>query len=232
MVTTATNHNGSGNKGGDVFGKVSKVLAAIAILGMFLIIGYVGFQNATKSTSTQQGGNAGANPTAVDPNVVGGRGGLTELEVQQSTIDFTDDEWTWHIWQGTERTMQFNVDVYIPSSHAALTHGADEMNAALRACSQNGTVGVLSENVNRRLHLLCVDPDTKKEYVVIIRTLKRSVDAFKNTTSELVTAFELKAGATQSNIAAYIHGEVNLTKTAILVRLGWKAGELFFSPYR
>jgi hypothetical protein len=229
MVTTATNHNSSGGRGRNVFGKI---FVAISIVLIFLVVGYVGFQNATKSTSTQQGGNAGANPTAVDPNVVGGRGGLTELEVQQSTIDFTDDEWTWHIWQGTERTMQFNVDVYIPSSHAAVTHGAEEMNSALRACSQNGTVGVLSESANRRLHLLCVDPETKKEYVVIINRLKRSIDAFKNTTSELVTAFELKAGAIQPNIAAYINGEVNMTKTAVLVRLGWKAGELFFSPYR
>ena len=228
-VASASNGNGGG-------GGFRKVFAVLCVLITVFLFGYAAVSTLIASVpATETGGNGVAvNPTSVDPNIVSGRGGLTEVEVQQNTIDFTDEEWNSWMNQGAERTAQFNVDVYIPDSHAALTHGAEEMNAALRCVQQNGTVGVLSSTHNRRLQLLCVDPETKREFVVIIEQLKRSVDAFKNTTSQLVTAFELKVEGQwlNTNIASYIHSEVNLARTSILVRLAWKAGEIFFSPYR
>ena len=186
---------------------VGKILFLIA-LAIFSAMGLVVF-----SQSLSTGAPPALNPTAVSP---------------LNTRDFEDAEWT--VWM--DGVTQYNVDVYIPSSHAALSHSAEEMNAALRACNEHGTVSVISDNYTRRLNLLCRDPETGREFVVIINKIKKSVDSFKNATSELITAFELKAGSVQPNIAAYIQGEVNIAKTGILVRLAFKAGELFFSPYK
>lgn len=141
------------------------------------------------------------------------------------TVDFTDDEWA--VWMQGDGLVQYNVDVQIVSSHAWERHGDAEVRAALRTCNEYGTQAVISDNISRRLHLLCRNPETGEEYVVIITKIKKAVDQFSNATSKLVTAFKLISGST---IGSYIQNEVITGQTGILVKLKFIAGELFFSP--
>ena len=213
MATTTANPNDSGS------GKFTFVIVLIVIVALasFLIWVAASFKPENQTNTGSQTVEQGL------------RGGMTEQEVILHTTDFTDDEWN----TIANNTAGFNLDVYIASSHAAEGHGSDVMNAALRACSQNGTISIISENFTRRLHLLCRDEESKKEYVVIIEKIKRSVDSFRNSTSNLITAFQLEEGSGfQGNIAAYINSEVNFKGSGVLIRLAFKAGELFFSPYK
>lgn len=190
-------------------------VAAVIVLG----IAFLGLSNTGKGT------------VSVPQSAPDVRAGLSESEAATSGVDYNQNEWN-DLMNGT--VSSFDLDVYIPSSHAAIQHGAQEMNDALRTCTQYGTVAIISTNYSRRLTLLCEDPNTGRQFAVIIEKIKRSIDSFKNSYSELVTAFELKAEGQwlDTNIAAYINNEVNIAKTGILVRLAFKAGELFFSPYR
>lgn len=150
-------------------------------------------------------------------NVVG-------LIQDNSSTQFTQAEW--NDWMGG--VTQYNVDVKVTSSHAWQRHGDDQVTAALRCINENGTKFVISENDTRNLHLLCEDKDGN-QFVVIIRKIKKSIDTFKNATSELVTAFKLEHGA---SLGSYIQNEVITFSKGIVVKLNFLPGEVFFMPYQ
>lgn len=145
---------------------------------------------------------------------------------ESSYVDFTDQEWD--DWMNG--VVQYNVDVKITSGHAFEKHGNDTVNAAMRCVNEHGSTAVISENQTRYLHIFCQDPDTKEEYVVIITKIKKAIDQYRNATSELVTAFKLRTQIGE-NIGSYIQRMVVDNKYAIIVKLAFKAGELFFSPF-
>jgi len=134
-------------------------------------------------------------------------------------VDMTIDEL--ESWRAT----QFNVDVKVTSSHAWLEHSTDATDA-LKCANRNGTFGAISEKETRRLHLFCKD-ENGNVYVIIIRMIKRAIDSYSNATSELVTAFKLNGTQT---IEMYITNETVTKGFAIVVKLWFSAGELFFSP--
>lgn len=139
-------------------------------------------------------------------------------------IDFTDQEW--QLWM--DGTAFYDVDVNINSNHAFVKHGSDVVNAALRCVNEKGTTAVISEKSTRNLHLLCVDG--MDEYVVIITQIKKAVDRLSNAKSTLVTAFKLRS-TIDVNIGAYIQRIVVEKGYGVIVRLAFRAGEVFFSPY-
>ncbi len=142
---------------------------------------------------------------------------------QKQYVSLSDTEW--NNWMNG--VVQYNVDVKVTSSHAWQRHGDKQVTAALRCLNENGTKFVISENHTRNLHLLCEDKDGN-QFVVIIKKIKRSIDAFKNSTSELVTAFKLEHGAT---LGSYIQNEVISFSKGIVVKLNFLPGEIFFMPY-
>ncbi len=142
---------------------------------------------------------------------------------QKQYISFSDAEW--NSWMNG--VAQYNVDVKVRNSHAWQRHGDEQVTAALRCLNENGTKFVISENDTRNLHLLCED-DEGNQFVVIIKKIKKSIDVFKNATSELVTAFKLEHGAT---LGSYIQNEVITFSKGIVVKLNFLPGEIFFMPY-
>ncbi len=138
--------------------------------------------------------------------------------------DFTQDEW--QAW--VDGYVQYNVDVKVPNSHAWQRHGDDQVSKALRCVNEFGTQAVISMNADRRLNLLCLNPETKEEFVVVIEKIQKAKDQFSNATSRLVTAFRLEHG---SNIGSYIQNEVITGGKGMLVRLKFSPGEIFFMPY-
>ncbi len=121
----------------------------------------------------------------------------------------------------------YNVDVRIPSGHAWQRHGSEQVTEALRCVNENGTKFIISENFTRNLHLLCEDKEGN-QFVVIITKIAKSIDKFRNATAELVTAFKLEHGAT---LGSYIQNEVITYSKGIVVKLNFRAGEIFFMPY-
>lgn len=125
-------------------------------------------------------------------------------------------------WVGELQAAGMNVDVKV-QPHAWKRHNA-EATDAIRCLTNNGTHTVLSEKNSRNLHLICVDPNTQQAWVVIIERIRRYSDTLTNATSKMITAFELK----DVTVAQYITWET--TVKSIVVRLAFKAGELFFAP--
>lgn len=125
-------------------------------------------------------------------------------------------------WVNELQAAGMNVDVKV-QPHAWKRHN-QEATDAIRCLTNNGTHSVLSEKNSRNLHLICVDPNTQQAWVVIIERIRRYSDTLTNATSKMITAFELK----DVTVAQYITWET--TVKSIVVRLAFKAGELFFSP--
>ena len=125
-------------------------------------------------------------------------------------------------WVGEIQAAGMNVDVKV-QPHAWKRHNT-EATDAIRCLTNNGTHSVLSEKNSRNLHLICVDPNTQQAWVVIIERIRRYSDTLTNATSKMITAFELK----DVTVAQYITWETNVK--SIVVRLAFKAGELFFAP--
>lgn len=125
-------------------------------------------------------------------------------------------------WVDQARAAQYNVDVKV-TAHGWERHGA-EATEAIRCLTNNGTTTVLSEKNSRNLHLICIDPNTGNAYVAIIERIRKYSDSMQNATSRLITAFKL----TNVTVEQYVTWET--TVKSIVVRVAFKAGELFFTP--
>jgi hypothetical protein len=143
-------------------------------------------------------------PQSYDPPVVD----MTEAETEQ--------------WMDSLRAAGYNVDVQV-TAHAWDRHNTEATNA-IRCLTNNGTSTILSEKGSRNLHLICIDPKTGEAWVVIIERIRRYADTLQNATSRLITAFKL----TDVTVEQYITWET--TVKSIVIRLSFKAGELFFKP--
>lgn len=139
---------------------------------------------------------------------------------QPQVVDMTDADT--EAWMDQVRAAGYNVDVKV-GSHAWQRHG-EAATEAIKCLTNNGTTAVLSEKNTRNLHLLCVDPNTGNAYVVVIERIRRYADTLQNATSKLVTAFKL----TDVTVEQYVTWETAIK--CIVVRLSFKAGELFFTP--
>lgn len=143
---------------------------------------------------------------------------------EQTSFPLTDIEW--NDWM--EGITQYNVDVFIPDSHAWQRHGDSMVNQALRCVEDNGIDIIISEDFSRRLHLLC-DDGQGNQYVIIIEKIRKSTSQYRNAQSTLNTAFKLEHGA---NIGSYLENELMKAKIGRLVNLRFGQGEVKFMPYR
>lgn len=125
------------------------------------------------------------------------------------------------------RVDYFNVDVKVNSSHAWLQHHS-QAQEALKCVNRYGVQKAISENNTRNLHLICQDPETGNTFVVIITKIKKAIDIYSNATADLITAFQLTGGQTAE---MYIYNETVTKAFAIVVKLWFSAGEIFFMPY-
>jgi hypothetical protein len=135
-------------------------------------------------------------------------------------VDMTEAET--EAWMDSVRAAGYNVDVQV-TGHAWDRHASEATNA-VRCLTNNGTTIVLSEKNSRNLHLLCVDPKTGEAWVVIIEKIRRYADTLQNATSRMITAFKL----TDVTVEQYVTWETAIK--SIVIRLSFKAGELFFKP--
>lgn len=139
---------------------------------------------------------------------------------EPQAVDMTEADL--ETWVNGLHSTGYNVDVKV-GTHAWQRHGKDATDA-IRCLTNNGTTAVLSEKSSRNLHLLCVDPQTGSAYVAVIERIRRYTDTMNNASSKLITAFKLE----NVTIEQYITWETQIK--AIVVRLTFAAGELFFKP--